>query len=101
MKINSLFFSVKVISYYVVVDEIDEGDVTIDEEGNEVDVPPAINLDAQILLEDAREIVPDIEVGDKDLMVELTGIDMKDLMLAANIVACDFADATALSYSHL
>lgn len=34
-----------------------------------------------------------IEVGDKDLMVELTGIDMKDLMLAANIVACDFADA--------
>ena len=34
-----------------------------------------------------------IEVGDKDLMVELTGVDMKDLMLAANIVACDFADA--------
>ncbi len=34
-----------------------------------------------------------IEVGDKDLMVELTGADMKDLMLAANIVACDFADA--------
>jgi phenylalanyl-tRNA synthetase beta chain len=34
-----------------------------------------------------------IEVGDKDLMVELTGADMKDLMLAANIVACDFFDA--------
>lgn len=64
ININREKGEIKVISYYVVVDEIDEGDVTIDEEGNEVDVPPAINLDAQILLEDAREIVPDIEVGE-------------------------------------
>ena len=64
ININRETGEIKVISYYVVVDEIDEGDVTIDEEGNEVDVPPAINLDAQILLEDAREIVPDIEVGE-------------------------------------
>ena len=55
---------IKVMSYYVVVDEIDEGDTIIDEEGNEVDVPPEINLDAQILLEDAQEIVPDIKVGE-------------------------------------
>ncbi len=55
---------IKVMSYYVVVDEIDEGDTIIDEEGNEVDVPPEINLDAQILLEDAKEIVPDIKVGE-------------------------------------
>lgn len=34
-----------------------------------------------------------IEIGDKELVVELTGADMKDLMLSANIVACDFADA--------
>ena len=39
-------------------------DVTIDEEGNEVDVPPAINIDAQILLEDAKEIDPDAKLGD-------------------------------------
>ncbi len=64
ININRETGEIKVISYYVVVDEIDEGDVTIDEEGNEVDVPPAINLDAQILLEDAREMVPDIEVGE-------------------------------------
>lgn len=64
ININRETGEIKVISYYVVVDEFDEGDVTIDEEGNEVDVPPAINLDAQILLEDAREIVPDIEVGE-------------------------------------
>lgn len=55
---------IKVMSYYVVVDEIDEGDTIIDEEGNEVDVPPAINLDAQLLIEEAREIDPDIKVGE-------------------------------------
>lgn len=34
-----------------------------------------------------------VQVGDKDLMVELTGDNMENLMLAANIVACDFFDA--------
>jgi phenylalanyl-tRNA synthetase beta chain len=34
-----------------------------------------------------------VQVGDKDLMVELTGSDMTSLILSANIVACDFADA--------
>ncbi len=62
--INRTTGEIKVMSYYVVVDEIDEGDIIIDEEGNEVDVPPAINIDAQILLEDAQEIVPDIKVGE-------------------------------------
>src|SRR5574344_170211 len=33
-----------------------------------------------------------VKVGDKDLMVELTGDIMENLMLAANIVACDFLD---------
>lgn len=33
-----------------------------------------------------------VQVGDKDLMVELTGDNMANLILAANIVACDFAD---------
>lgn len=62
--INRETGEIKVFSYLVVVDEIDEGDTEIDEEGNEVDVPPAINIDAQILLEDAREIVPHIKVGE-------------------------------------
>ncbi len=64
VNINRTTGEIKVMSYYVVVPEIDEGDTIIDEEGNEVDVPPEINIDAQILLEDAREIVPDIEVGE-------------------------------------
>ena len=34
-----------------------------------------------------------VQVGDKDLMVELTGDNMENLILSANIVACDFADA--------
>lgn len=34
-----------------------------------------------------------VEVGDSDLLVELTGDDMASLMLSANIVACDFFDA--------
>lgn len=34
-----------------------------------------------------------VEVGDSDLLVELTGDDMSSLMLAANIVACDFFDS--------
>src|SRR5574344_585298 len=34
-----------------------------------------------------------VKVGDKDLMVELTGTEMSSLLLSANIVACDFADA--------
>lgn len=33
-----------------------------------------------------------VKVGDTGLMVELTGDNMENLMLAANIVACDFAD---------
>ena len=63
--INRETGEIKVMSYYIVVDEIDEGDIIIDEEGNEVDVPPAINLDAQILIEEAREIDPTIEVGER------------------------------------
>jgi phenylalanyl-tRNA synthetase beta chain len=34
-----------------------------------------------------------VKVGDTNLMVELTGTDMASLLLSANIVACDFADA--------
>lgn len=55
---------VKVYSYLVVVDEYDEGTETEDEEGNIVTIEPEINRDAQILLEDAKKIVPDIKVGE-------------------------------------
>lgn len=34
-----------------------------------------------------------VQTGDADLLVELTGTDMPSLLLATNIVACDFCDA--------
>lgn len=34
-----------------------------------------------------------LQVGDSDLLVEMTGTDMPSLLLATMIVACDFADA--------
>ncbi len=55
---------IKVYSYLVVVDEYVEGDEIIDEEGNITYGEPEINEDAQILLEDAIKIVPDIKVGE-------------------------------------
>lgn len=54
----------KVISYYVVVDDYIDSTYETDEEGNEIEIPPEINPDAQMLLEEAKEIDPDIKVGD-------------------------------------
>ena len=64
VKINRDTGDIKVYSYYVVVDDFDDGREEIDEEGNVVKIPPEIPSDAQILLEEAREIVPDIEIGE-------------------------------------
>ena len=55
---------IKVFSYLVVVDEIDEGSGGVDEEGNLIFIEPEINIDAQILLEDAALQVPKIKVGE-------------------------------------
>lgn len=54
----------KVVRYYVVVDEYIEGDESTDEEGNIIYLDPEINEDAQLLLEEAQKIVPDISVGE-------------------------------------
>ena len=69
--INRETGDIKVYSYLVVVDEIDEGTETVDEEGNTINVPPEINIDAQILLEDAIKIKADAKVGDT-IQVEVT-----------------------------
>lgn len=54
----------KVISYQVVVEDYIEPTYEIDEEGKEIEIPPVINPDAQILLADAKELVPNIKVGE-------------------------------------
>ena len=62
--INRETGEIKVYSYLVVVDQYDYGYDEEDEEGNITHVEPAINKDAQILLEDAQKIVPNIKVGE-------------------------------------
>lgn len=62
---------IKVYSYYVVVDKIDEGSETTDEEGNVVPVPPEINIDAQVLPEDAVKLDKKAKVGDT-IEIEVT-----------------------------
>ncbi len=62
--INRETGDIKVYTYYVVVPEIKEAELVEDEEGNVTRVEPEINRDAQILLEDARLKVPNIEVGE-------------------------------------
>ena len=54
----------KVMSYMVVVEDYIEPTYEYDDEGKEIEIPPEIPEDAQILLEDAKEIVPDIKVGE-------------------------------------
>ncbi len=57
--------------------------VLMDDKGEVMSMSPIIN----------SATLGQVEVGDTNLMVELTGAEMESLMLAANIVACDFADA--------
>lgn len=63
-KINKDTGDIKIFAYYTVVEDYIDPEVTIDEEGNEVVKEPEVPVDAQILLEDAKKKVPDIEVGE-------------------------------------
>ena len=62
--INRETGEIKVYSYLIVVDDVDFGSEEVDEEGNVVKIPPKINPDAQIILEQAEEMVPGIKVGE-------------------------------------
>jgi len=65
VKMNRETGEIRVFAYYVVVDDFDDGTETTDEEGNIVRIPPEVNIDAQILLEEAREIDPTLQIGDR------------------------------------
>ena len=65
VKINRETGDIKVYSYFIVVNEYDDGSEEIDEDGNVKKIEPKINRDAQMLLSEAREIDPTIEVGEK------------------------------------
>ena len=69
--------------YGWILKDFDKYPVLQDDKGEVMSLSPIIN----------SATLGQIEVGDSNLMVELTGTDMESLMLAANIVACDFFDA--------
>lgn len=64
-KIDRKTGDIRIYTYYVVVSDYIDPEVIIDEDGKEVVKEPEIPVDAQILLEDARKKVPDIEVGEE------------------------------------
>jgi len=64
VNIDRITGEIKVYSYLVVVDAIEEAHIELDEEGKEIEIAPQINRDAQILLAEAQKIVPGIKVGE-------------------------------------
>ena len=66
-----------------ILKDFDKFPLLTDDEGSALSMAPVIN----------SATLGAVQVGDRDLMVELTGTDMESLILSANIVACDFADA--------
>ncbi len=63
--------TIKVFSYMIVVEDYDDGEDGEDEEGNFIIIPPEINRDAQILLEEALEYKKDAKIGD-EIEIEVT-----------------------------
>ena len=53
-----------------------------DDNGEALSFPPVINS--------AR--IGAVEIGDEELFIELSGTDLHDMLLAANIMACDMSD---------
>ncbi len=53
-----------------------------DDNNDVLSFPPVINSDR----------IGAVEVGDENLFLELSGTDLKDLLLAASIMACDMSD---------
>ncbi len=62
---------IKVFSYMIVVEDYDDGEDGEDENGEFIIIPPEINRDAQILLEEAKEYKADAKIGD-EIEIEVT-----------------------------
>ncbi len=73
---------IKVYAYYVVVDDFDDGHEEVLEDGSVVKVMPTVNPDAQILLDEAREMKSDAKVGDT-ITLEVTPADFGRLAASA------------------
>lgn len=62
---------VKIFSYYIVVEDYDDGEEAFDEEGEFIIIPPEINKDAQVLVEEAKQYKKDPKIGD-EIEIEVT-----------------------------
>jgi phenylalanyl-tRNA synthetase beta chain len=69
--------------YGHIVEGFDRFPYLEDAKGDALSFPPVIN----------SAYTGAVEVGDENLFIEMTGTELKDLILTANIVACDLADA--------
>lgn len=64
VEINKETGDIKVFTYYIVVEDYLDAPEIVDEEGNITYGEPEVPEDAQMLLEDAIKVDPDIKVGD-------------------------------------
>ncbi len=69
--------------YGWILKDFDRYPLLTDDRGEVLSMAPIINSDT----------LGQVEVGTEEILVELTGDDLENLMLSANIVACDFFDA--------
>ncbi|MFO7849526.1 MAG: phenylalanine--tRNA ligase subunit beta [Spirochaetia bacterium] len=69
--------------YGYIVENFDRYPYLEDTKGYALSFPPVIN----------SAYTGAVQVGDENLFIEMTGTELKDLILTANIVACDLADA--------
>ena len=69
--------------YGWILKDFDKYPLLTDNRGEVLSMAPIIN----------SATLGQVQVGDSDILVELTGDDVENLMLSANIVACDFFDA--------
>jgi phenylalanyl-tRNA synthetase beta chain len=75
----------KGIAYAGIISKTAECPLLVDRENKVLSFPPIIN---------SRE-VGEVQVGDRDLFVEVTGNDLRMVMLAVNILAANLADRGA------
>jgi len=75
----------KGIEFGHIVKDYKEYPIIIDSNNNVLSFPPIIN----------SRFIGEVEQGDKEIFIELTGWNLTNILLVANIFACDLADRGA------
>ena len=73
----------KGLEYGHIIEDFDAYPYLEDAKGETLSFPPIIN----------SAYTGAVKVGDENIFIEMTGTELRDLILTANIVACDLADA--------